>query len=93
TEAGGKVIAGTDTTDGKMPGLTMHREMDMLADAGITPYRTLLSATRWPAEFLYKDDIIGTIEPGKKADVLVLGSNPAEDIDNSRDIQYVIFEG
>jgi imidazolonepropionase-like amidohydrolase len=93
TEAGGMVIAGTDTTDAKMPGITMHRELDMLVDAGITPYRTLLSATRWPAEFLYKEDLIGTVEPGKKADILILGSNPAEDIANSRDIQYVIHKG
>jgi imidazolonepropionase-like amidohydrolase len=93
TEAGGMVLAGTDTTAGKMPGLTMHRELDMLVDAGITPYRALLGATRWPAQFLYKDDLIGTIEPGKQADILLLGSNPAEDIVNSRDIQYVVRKG
>lgn len=93
TEAGGKVIAATDTTDAKMPGLTMHRELDMLVDAGITPYRALLGTTRWPAEFLYKADLIGTIEPGKRADILVLGSNPVEDISNTRDIEYVIRKG
>jgi len=93
TEAGGKVVAATDTTDAKMPGLTMHRELDMLVDAGITPYRALLGATRWPAEFLYKEDLIGTIEPGKLADILILGSNPIEDISNSRDIEYVIRKG
>jgi imidazolonepropionase-like amidohydrolase len=93
TEAGGKVIAATDTTDAKMPGLTMHRELDMLVDAGITPYRALLGATRWPAEFLYKEDLIGTIEPGKLADILVLGANPVEDISNSRSIEYVVRKG
>ena len=93
TEAGGMVLAGTDTTDGKLPGITMHRELDMLVDAGITPYRALLGATRWPAQFLYKDDLIGTVEPGKLADILVLGANPAEDITNSRDIRYVVRKG
>lgn len=93
TEAGGKVIAATDTTDAKMPGITMHRELDMLVDAGITPYRALLGATRWPAEFLYKDDIIGTIEAGKVADILVLTDNPVEDISSSRSIEYVVRKG
>jgi imidazolonepropionase-like amidohydrolase len=93
TEAGGMLIAGTDTTDAKMPGITMHRELDMLVDAGITPYRALLAATRWAAQFLYKEDLIGTIEPGKRADILILGSNPAEEISNSRDIEYVVRKG
>ncbi len=93
TEAGGKVIAATDTTDAKMPGITMHRELDMLVDAGVTPYRTLLGATRWPAEFLYKDDIIGTLEAGKVADILILADNPVEDITNSRSIEYVLRKG
>ena len=93
SEAGGMIVAGTDTTAAKMPGLTMHRELDMLVDAGITPYRALLGATRWPAQMIYKDDLIGTIETGKQADILILGSNPADDIANTRDIRYVIRQG
>lgn len=62
----------------------------MLAAAGITPYRVLLGATRWPAEMIYKDELIGTIEEGKLADIAIFASNPAADINNSRDIRYVI---
>lgn len=65
----------------------------MLADAGITPYRVLLGATRWPAEMTYKDDSIGTIEEGKQADIAILDSDPVADINNSRDILYVIKSG
>ncbi len=93
TEAGGKVLAGTDNTDAKIPGVTMHRELQMLVDAGITPYRALLGATRWAADFIHRSDLVGTLEAGKVADVLLLGSNPADDITNSQDIRYVIRKG
>ena len=65
----------------------------MLADAGIAPYRILLGATRWPAEMTYKNKLIGTIEQGKQADIVLLGSDPTTDIRNSRDIRYVIKAG
>lgn len=93
SEAGGLVLAATDNTLTKLPGITMHREMQLLVDAGISPARVLLGATRWPAEMLRKDDLIGTIEEGKQADILLLGSNPVEDIANSKDIRYVIRKG
>jgi len=93
SEAGGKVLAATDAGDDKLVGISLHREMKMLADAGITPYRVLLGATRWPAEMTYKDDSIGTIEEGKQADIAILDSDPVADINNSRDILYVIKSG
>jgi hypothetical protein len=93
SEAGGKVLAATDSGDDKLVGITLHREMKMLAAAGITPYRVLLGATRWPSEMMGKDDIIGTIAEGKHADITILGSNPAENINNSSDIEYVIKRG
>jgi imidazolonepropionase-like amidohydrolase len=93
SEAGGKVLVATDSGEDKLVGIGLHREMKMLADAGITPYRILLGATRWPAEMTYKDESIGTIEAGKQADIVILGSNPAADIGNSQDIRYVIKRG
>jgi imidazolonepropionase-like amidohydrolase len=93
SEAGGRVLAATDSGADKMVGISLHREMKMLADAGITPYRVLLGATRWPAEMTYKDASIGTIAEGKHADIAIFGSNPAMDINNSRDIRYVIKSG
>jgi len=93
TEAGGKVVPGTDAGQERIPGISIHRELHMLANAGITPYRVLLGATRWSAEQSWKDDVIGTIETGKQADILILGSNPVENIQNTRNIQYVIRKG
>jgi imidazolonepropionase-like amidohydrolase len=93
SDAGGKILAETDAGDDKLVGVSLHREMKMMADAGIEPYKVLLGATRWPAEMTYKDDIIGTIEEGKNADILILGANPAENIINTRNIQYVVRLG
>ena len=93
SDAGGRVLTATDSSDDKLIGISMHREMQMLADAGIAPYRILLGATRWPAEMIYKDALIGTLEEGKLADIVVFGSDPTADINNSRDIRYVIKRG
>ena len=60
SEAGGKVLVATDSGEDKLVGIGLHREMKMLADAGITPYRILLGATRWPAEMTYQDESIAS---------------------------------
>ena len=78
------------TNHDKLIGISLHREMQMLTDAGISEYRVLLGATRWPAEMIYKDDLIGTLEEGKQADIVILGSDPTVDIASSRDTLYVI---
>jgi len=93
SEAGGKILVATDSGEDKLVGIGIHREMKMLADAGISPYRILLGATRWPAEMTYKDGLIGSVEEGKLADIVLLGSDPTTDMNNSRDIRYVIKGG
>ena len=93
SEAGGKVLAATDAGQDKLVGISIHREMKMLVDAGITPYRALLGATRWPSEMMYKDNLIGTIEPGKQADIFITAANPAESISNAKEILYVVRQG
>ena len=93
SEAGGRVLAATDSGEDKLVGIGLHREMKLLADAGITPYRVLLGATRWPAEMTYKDESIGTIEEGKQADIAIFAADPSANIDNTRDLLYVIKSG
>jgi imidazolonepropionase-like amidohydrolase len=89
---GGRVLAASDASTDSMPGLATHREMQLITDAGIPPYRALLGATRWPAELLRKPHI-GTIGAGKQADVLIVAANPVTDIAATQQVRYVIRKG
>lgn len=90
-EAGGRVLAGTDA--GYIPGLSLHYEMQMIADSGVSPMNVILSATRWAAESLGKDDILGTVEAGKLGDITVVDGNPLANIANTQNIHLVIKNG
>lgn len=65
----------------------------MLASGGMTPLEALKCATIKGAECLGLQDYIGSIEPGKIADLIVLNSDPLEDIHNTLDIKYVVKNG
>jgi imidazolonepropionase-like amidohydrolase len=69
------------------------REMKLLAEAGLSPSDVLLAATRNGAAALHEIDQTGTVEPGKRADLLLLSANPAEDIRNLRKIDRVMRGG
>lgn len=92
-QAGGKLYSGTDTAAASIPGLSLHHEMQLLADAGLSNEAVLASSTRWAAELLHIDDRLGTIMPGKQADILILGADPLKDIANTRMIEQVILAG
>ena len=88
-EAGGVLALGTDRSDGPL----VHRELELLAAAGI-PTRDLLKiATLNGAKFLGKDDVLGSIQPGKLADLLLLDADPTTDVANYRHIALVIKGG
>jgi len=89
--AGGVVIAGTDTL-GDAGGATMHRELWCLQHAGLTPMEALIAGTRDAARFLGHPEL-GTIEPGKTADLLILGASPLGDVRNLAKIERVFQEG
>jgi imidazolonepropionase-like amidohydrolase len=92
--AGVGVMAGTDTTAPYVfPGSSLHEELALLVQAGLTPMQALQAATKLPAEFLGKLQTQGTIEPGKSADLLVLDDNPLADIRNTQKIRAVILRG
>ena len=71
----------------------MHREMVLLVEAGLSPADVLVAATRNGAAALHELDRAGTIEPGKRADLLLLSANPAEDIRNLQKIDRVMRDG
>ena len=92
-DAGGTVVAASDTTLGAMPGMDLHRELELLVDAGLSPQQALEAATRVPARIIGKGRELGTIEPGKLADLIILGEDPLIDIRNTRKIEMAIPGG
>lgn len=88
------IVLGTDTgTPFTFPGYSVHDELEHLVKAGFSPGEALEAATRRAAEMLDAEDEFGTIEPGKRADLLILSANPLENIRNTRSLQIVISEG
>ncbi len=89
--AGVKFLAGTDMP--LSPGFTLHEELSLLVQAGLTPMEALQSATRNPAEYFGMLDSVGTIEKGKIADLVLLQANPLQDISNTRNIDAIVVGG
>jgi imidazolonepropionase-like amidohydrolase len=77
----------------QVPGLSLHRQLGRLVDAGLTPLEALQTATINPAHVLGMADSLGTIETGKLADLVVLDANPLEDIRNTQGIRAVVADG
>jgi imidazolonepropionase-like amidohydrolase len=92
--AGVPLMAGTDVSSAWVfPGFSLHDELALFVEAGLTPMEALQAATRGPAEFLGELSSRGTIERGKVADLVLLDANPLEDIRNSRRIRAVVRNG
>jgi imidazolonepropionase-like amidohydrolase len=93
--AGVPFMAGTDTAAGVhvFPGFSLHQELALFVQAGLTPMQALQTATRNPAEFMGRLADLGTVEKGKVADLVLLDSNPLEDIGNTRTIRAVVLAG
>jgi len=88
------MVAGTDAgISGIVWGFSLHDELELLVEAGLTNEEALTSATRLGARWLEIDDKIGTIETGKFADIILLEKNPLEDIRNTRKIFGVFVNG
>ncbi|HMI85411.1 MAG TPA: amidohydrolase family protein [Polyangiaceae bacterium] len=84
------VVAGTDIS---VPGHSLHRELELYVQAGFTPMEAIQAATIVPARVMHLDKEVGTIEAGKRADLVVLGGDPLADIHNIRKIDTVIARG
>src|SRR5262249_62130589 len=75
------------------PGAMAHRELELLVEAGLSPLEVIAAATRNGALALRKLDEVGTIEAGKRADLLLLNANPLEDVRNFHKIDLVMLNG
>jgi len=93
SEIGIPIGVGPDTgVPGSFPGISVHREMELMVQSGVTPARVLVAATKTAAEYLGQKSL-GTVETGKIADLLVVRGNPLENIQNTREIEVVVKEG
>ena len=96
SDAGVTIGMGTDTASpndlGRWPGYFEHTEMEMMVQAGMTPMQVLVAATSANAR-IFKLDNVGSIVPGKEADLVVLNANPLDNIRNTRQIESVWIGG
>ncbi len=89
-KAGVPIVAGTDQM---VPGHSLHREIELYVRAGFTPMEAIQAATIVPARVMGVENEVGTLEVGKRADVILLDANPLESIRNIRSVKYVITNG
>jgi imidazolonepropionase-like amidohydrolase len=85
------LLAGTDYRD--KPGKSLHDELELLVQSGLTPAEALAAATVEPVRLLGLADRLGAVRPGLEADLVVLAGNPLADIRNTRRIAAVIRSG
>ena len=74
-------------------GKGLHKELEIMVEAGISPMEAIIAATRNAADNVAKASELGTIESGKLADVIAVSGDPLKDIRNTREIKLVIREG
>jgi hypothetical protein len=98
-QAGGKIMGGTDDPFPGATGFNQHMEMAMLVEVGLTPMQALKAMTIWGAEVMTArrrtptPPPVGWIGAGVFADLVVLGGNPLDNIDNTRRIERVMKGG
>ncbi len=93
-DAGGKIMTGSDTPEFLwLYGFGMHHELKALKDAGLSNYAVLEAATKNPSMFLGTIDKAGTIEKGKRADLILLNANPLDDISATENRAGIMLKG
>lgn len=93
-DGGARVLMGTDSPQiFSVPGFSLHREMAAMAEAGMTPYQILVSGTQAVGEYFGRQDSFGTVAIGRRADLILLNSNPLRDVGNVQDRVGVMLRG
>ena len=98
SDAGVGILMGTDSPQMfNVPGFALHRELDEMEETGMSRFEILRSGTVAVGEYvrdhLGRDDSFGTVAPGQRADLVLLGSNPFDDLDNLNDRVGVMVRG
>ena len=88
--AGVPIVAGTDQT---VPGYSLHREIELYVEAGFTPMEAIQAATIVSARAMGFDKESGTVEKGKRGDLILINGNPLDYIRATRNLEYVITNG
>jgi imidazolonepropionase-like amidohydrolase len=93
-DKGVRILSGSDIPNfGLAPGASLHHELELLAEAGIKPLEVIKIATNNGAKALGIDQISGSIQPEKQADIIVLSANPVQNISNTKEIEAVMVDG
>ena len=93
-DAGARVLLGTDSPQiFSVPGFSIHHEMQLMVDSGLTPYQVLRAGTRAVAEFYNATDEYGSVAVGQRADLVLLNVSPLDDIANFADTAGVMVNG
>jgi imidazolonepropionase-like amidohydrolase len=88
------ILSGSDIPNFELvPGASLHHELELLVEAGIPPLEVIKIATGNGAHALGIEEDVGTIAPGKQADMIILSDNPMDDISNTKKIEAVISDG
>ena len=92
----GGVLIGVGSDGGSaldFPGFMTHRELELLSQAGLSPMDVIVAGTRNGGMALRKGDDLGTLEPGRRADLMLVSANPLEDVRNLRKIERLMLNG
>jgi cytosine/adenosine deaminase-related metal-dependent hydrolase len=93
-EGGAHLALGSDSPQFfNVPGFSIHHEMSMMVDAGLTPFEVLVTGTRNPAAYFGVPEEFGTVQAGRRADLILLTANPLEDVANVKRRAGVMVRG
>jgi imidazolonepropionase-like amidohydrolase len=93
-KAGVPLLAGTDCTNpNTYPGFSLPDELELFVECGLSPADALRTATVNPAKFFGEEKLAGSVEVGKRADLLLLDADPLEKVGNVRKVAGVVANG
>ena len=94
SDGGALILMGTDAPQlFSVPGFSLHRELERMVDAGMSPYDILKSGSTNVGEYFANEDDFGTIEVGKRADLLLVNDNPLDDVAHLQALSGVMVRG